>query len=286
MRFIIVPDIHYLQDNHSSSNDEETVRGDGPPTQPKGYQERLEFLRDALIVEKRKGLDFFILNGDLVHDVPEAHLDVKTEMDKVGEAYHVGYGNHERSSEQHWTDVWGQDWNHDFTVGDYAFLMPNSSNQAGDRIPVDEVWLADKLAEYEDKKGILVVTHVPQTTRWRNSPDAVGVREILRSSDNLIGSVFSHVHGAITTERVDDLIFSMTGHFAHYGRNFYSYRIFEIDESNDTITSELYDVTHDRVVAKQTIKLVDGRWQWQDYSIPNNFISPTNFVEPIFSRPI
>lgn len=263
LRFVIIPDIHYLQDNHSSTNDVNTVRGDGPPTKPAGYKERLDFLIETLKSEKMKGLDFFIANGDLVHDDSSFLPIVKSKFDEVGVPYYVTYGNHDRATEQEWLDVWGYGRDMDVVFGDYAFLMPRSADETGARIPVNTSWLANKLNQYADKKGVLLVTHVPQTSNWRNSPDATEVRQILKQSKNLIGSVFSHVHGGTTTEKIDNLMFAMTGHFAHYGRNFYSIRKFEIDQ-NDEISSELYDVSHNRVIAKQVITKKEGKWVWQE----------------------
>lgn len=284
MRFIIVPDLHYLQDNHSSSTDENIVIGDGPPTKPEGYAERLDLLINVLKEEKTKGMNFFISNGDLVHDDPSYLQTIKNKFDEVGVPYYVTYGNHDRATEQQWYDVWGYNRNTDFAFGDYAFILPNTSNEVGARLPADHEWAEQKLDQYADKKGIFMVAHVPQTTRWRNSADAIAVRNVLKQAKNFIGSIHSHVHGAITTERIDDLIFSMTGHFAHYGRNFYSIRRFEVIE--DGIISELYDVTNKRVVAKQKIELEGNYWKWYDYSMPNNFVNPDNFLEPIFTREI
>lgn len=263
MRFIIVPDIHYLQDNHSSTYDENIVRGEGPPTEPAGYKERLDFLIETLKVEKEKGLDFFIANGDLVHDDPTSLPQVKEKLDEVGVPYYVSHGNHDRATEQYWQNLWGRGRNTDFEVGDYAFILLTSSDETGARIPVDDRLLEQKLDQYSDKKGVLFVTHVPQTNRWRNSPDAVNVRQLLSQSPNVIGAVSSHVHGVIATEKIDGVVFSMAGHFAHYGRNFYTFRRFEIDE-NDVITNELYDATHNQVIAKHTIRKRDQRWQWLD----------------------
>lgn len=270
MKFIVVPDIHYLQDNHSSSDDIKIVRGEGMPTEPKNYKDRLQLLVETL---KKEEMDFFIANGDLVHDDPTYLPAVKQELDKVGVPYHVSFGNHDRATESYWQSVWGHDRNTDFSHGEYAFVLPRSADETGARVAVDTDWLSEKLQQYADKKGILMVTHVPQTDHWRNSPDATEVRQLLKQSDNFIGAVFSHVHGAITTERVDDLIFSMTGHFAHYGRRFYSIRRFGIDES-DVITTELYDITNHKVIDRHLIRKEASKWLWGKVCLQNGIVTP------------
>jgi len=277
MKFVIVPDLHYLQNNHSSTDDEYVVRGDGPPTQPTGYQARLNLLVDKL---QSENLDFFISNGDIVHDNPNALQTVKTKYNEVGVPYYVSYGNHDRATEQEWVDVWGYGRNTDFEFGDYAFVLPNTSDESGGRNPADHEWLEERLDHYSNKAGVLVVMHVPQSSRWRNSPDAHKVRKVLKESNNLIGTVFSHVHGAITTERIDDLIFSMTGHFAHYGRNFYSYRRFEIVGNN--IYTELYDVTNDRVIDRHRIAKEGNAFAWYHQPVLNyDFVTHHIFENPV-----
>lgn len=260
MKFIIIPDIHYLQDNHSSTDNEHTVFGEGVPTRPENYNDRLELVINTLKKEKERGLDFFISNGDLVHDNPSYLQTVKNKFDEVGVPYYVTYGNHDRATEEHWADVWGHGRSTHFTHGNYAFILPCTSDESGARLPADHVWVNEKLDYYANKKGVFVITHVPQTKRWRNSPDAYKVRTVLKKSRNLIGIICSHVHGAITTEKIDDLVFSMTGHFAHYGRNFYTIRRFNINENK--IETELYNVSADTVVSKQHIRLVGGQWKW------------------------
>src|SRR5690606_35114947 len=103
---------------------------------------------------------------------------VKQKLDEVGVPYYVSHGNHDHASEAFWQSLWGHGRNTDFELGEYAFLLLNSADEIGARLPVDDQLLKQKLDQYSHKKGVLLVTHVPQTNRWRNSPDAAKVRQV------------------------------------------------------------------------------------------------------------
>lgn len=216
LRFAVASDFHWSQNN--------------PDVSPGGYSERVDALITALEAEKTAdGLDFVVINGDLIHDTTSDLGSVKTKLDTLSMDYYVNYGNHDRETDANWNTLWGYNQSHSFVVGDYAFICPSTSNTSGDYLTVDTTWLQNQINSYSTKDGIFVICHIPQDTTSVHGVDGSAVRAIFEATDNLIGVIYSHAHDEGNVYLINDVKYCRTGHFGNWGLEYYSYRIFEVN---------------------------------------------------------
>jgi len=73
--------------------------------------------------KQQRGLDFTMINGDLYHDNVDFLPLVKSKFDQLQMPYHVSHGNHDNTTETHWTEVWNMPWHYDFERNEAAFVV-------------------------------------------------------------------------------------------------------------------------------------------------------------------
>lgn len=105
-------------------------------------------------------LSFSVHNGDIVNDAPTELSTMKGILDNLNTPYYAGYGNHDHETTANWNTLWGYDPDTSFTVGDYAFILAASSNQAGDYLCPSSTFIQNKLAEYATSTYIFIITHI------------------------------------------------------------------------------------------------------------------------------
>ena len=94
--------------------------------------------RHALVVkalngEKAgRGLDFTVVNGDLIHDDPQQLPLVKKAWDDLHTPWYPTHGNHDKVPESEWHQILGHDWYYGFEQGEAAFVVFNTATVAGD----------------------------------------------------------------------------------------------------------------------------------------------------------
>ena len=217
LRFAVVGDLHWTQNNGSVS--------------PGGYAARISALITALEAENTAdGLDFIVFNGDLIHDDPNDLSDLKIVLDGLTVPYYVVYGNHDRATDSAWNTLWGYTRSHSFESGNYAIICPATSNTSGDYLAVDTTWLQNQIDSFSAKTGIFIICHIQQDNVYAYGVNAPAVRTIFENTANLKGVFYSHNHNENHVYYVDagDVKYCFTGHCAHWGLNYYSYRIVEI----------------------------------------------------------
>lgn len=251
-RFIIVGDMHRDLINTSSTSKVGVDDRTGSPTTPRPYNERYSLLLNSLVKEKQKGLDFVVFNGDLIHSNQSIQTleSVKNEFDsKLNIPLYATLGNHDRINNSNWNNVFGHNQNHYFSVGDFGYILLNSSNENGDRQVCEGYdFLANAFEQLKTKKGVFVITHIPRYAGVRNnssydSPECTDILNLFKNQSNLISVTNSHFHEEDRIFKKNNHDVWFTGHFAHYGLNYYGYRVVEIDKNNNVYTS-IFDVSN------------------------------------------
>lgn len=204
-----------------------------------GYEERHRDMIAWLNAEiDGDGADFVVFNGDLVTNRPEHLPIIKEVYNTLKGKYYVTHGNHDHSSEENWRKIWGYGRDHSFTLGDYAVILLNSSNEKGKYECADHVWLQGQLNAHVDKAGVLVFCHI-----WQHGDcgslggvDCPEVTEMLLDAENAKMVVYSHTHrrdghypifkSLNDGGRQLDAFF--TGHFSAWGLPNPGYRVIEI----------------------------------------------------------
>ena len=208
------------------------VASDGHYGQPDtAYEKDFANLTKWLKTEKsKKGLDLVFLNGDLFHDDPVVLPGVKALFDQLPTPYYVIRGNHDRVSEDTWQQTWGYKPNHDFAVGDHAFILADTSNERGDYLCADAKWLQQSLEKYTDKKWIFVFMHIPPNKKWtEHGVECAPVMELLEKTPNVTAIFHGHDHDIDDRKMSGNKPYFFDGHFGgSWGTAYKGYRIVEV----------------------------------------------------------
>ncbi len=207
------------------------VASDGHYGQPDTtYEKDFANLAKWFKAEKKKKLDLIFINGDLFHDDPVFLPKVKTSFDQFPTPYYVTRGNHDRVSEETWKNTWGYTPNHDFAIGDYAFLLADTSNEKGEYLCADAAWLEQALQKHADKKWVFVFLHIPPNKKWtEHGVDCSPVQELLEKTPNVAGIFHGHDHEIDDRKLSGGKPYFFDGHFGgNWGTAYKGYRIVEI----------------------------------------------------------
>ncbi len=182
----------------------------------------------------QKGLDFVVLNGDLVHDDPTLYFDLKNTLKRLSSPYYVTRGNHDHVARDVWESTFGYPTNHSFVKGDYAFVLADTSNEKGEYLCPDAEWLKSELQKYSAKKGIYVFMHITPAKWTRHGIDCPVVMEMLEKTPNVKAIFNGHDHDQDGVKSNGVKPFFFDGHYGgSWGTTYKGYRIVEInyDES-------------------------------------------------------
>jgi hypothetical protein len=178
-----------------------------------------------------KGLDFVVLNGDLIHDQPEFLPQVKAYWDRLDVPYFVTKGNHDKVSGAVWESTWGYRENSEFERGEYGFLLGTTSNEQGDYLCADIDWLKSALQKYQGKKGVFVFLHINQNKVTRHGVACSEVAALLEGTKNVRAVFNGHDHDVDNVIYSNDRAYLFDGHVGgSWGTNYRGYRIVEADE--------------------------------------------------------
>ncbi len=207
------------------------VASDGHYGQPGTQYEK--FHRDLVGWANRekseKGLDFVVINGDLIHDKPALMPEFKQAISGLQAPFYVSRGNHDRVSKAFWKEVWGYDTNHSFERGDYGFIVADTSNEKGEYLCPDNVWLAEELKKFSAKKGVFVFMHITPAKWTENGVDCPETRTLFGETANLKAIFHGHDHDQDGAKRQNGKPYFFDGHFGgSWGTNYKGYRIVEI----------------------------------------------------------
>lgn len=273
-RVLIVSDTHYGADWRDWAGP--------PPGDIVDYQERWDLFMARVIAEKDgAGLDHVILNGDLI---TASEFDNKAAVisaleyvrDQIivtaGLPLAASYGNHEGVSEGEWQSIFGFPRSSYFEIGDYVFLCPRTSNEAGSRTTCFDEGkdlIRDKFREFSDKKGIIIAEHITPfadddfSGQTQNCEEK---RHYYPRSHNLVCALHGHFHASAGkyTFGNESVKHYLNGHFGNYGNPVnYGYQILEIMD-DDSIYLGRYDAVDNDWDMPMT-ELVDWQKPWNDF---------------------
>jgi 3',5'-cyclic AMP phosphodiesterase CpdA len=256
LRFAVASDLHY-----------------GQPKTP--FEEMTKDLITWVKREKQeKGLDALFLNGDLSHDSADALLALRDRhFPAMPVPCYAIKGNHDfvdgqpGSPAESWETIWGYPANHTVTLGDFAFIMADTSAPAASNVyrAVDLGWLKTQLEAHRHAPAILLMIHIAQRAHgvdgWpkhglhdeAERPKGEAVMALLESTPNVVAVFHGHNHletGAyVSGER--RYFFD-----SHVGGNWGAkrgYRIVEVYQDHGMMTYQ-FDAEDDRVTNRNTLE--------------------------------
>lgn len=219
LRFVVASDAHY-----------------GQPNTP--YEQMLDTVTQHInLFHQHSPLDFFVMNGDLIHNEKTFLPQVKSKLSILNMPYFVTRGNHDMVASDYWEQVWGTPLNHDVVIKDNAILLGDTSNEQGTYVAPDLNWLSNKLEAHKNKKNSLLFIHIPQAKWTANAIDTPAVFDIIKKYPNVKAVFHGHEHDQDGFKMVDKVPFIFDAHIGgNWGTAYKGFRVVELLKDNTMLT--------------------------------------------------
>ncbi|MBC7913390.1 MAG: metallophosphoesterase [Pyrinomonadaceae bacterium] len=189
-------------------------------------------------------LDFVIFNGDLVHDDPKLLEVIKTKyFNNLKMPFYAVPGNHDRCSTAQWKSVFGYEDNCVFKLKNTGFILANTSNEKGEYVCPDNMFLKTSLEEFKNLETVFVILHIPphkwmpQETFFVECSDTL---PLLHQYTNVKAVFHGHDHSLDGIRYTNKLPHFFDGHFGgNWGTDYKGYRIVEVAENNKIQTYQV-----------------------------------------------
>lgn len=200
----------------------------GEPNTP-GDQYFTDLVAALKAAHQATPLHFVVVNGDLVHEgiaglLPKA----KAYLDELPVPYFVTRGNHDRVSLTTWQTLWGYPTNHVVERPDSTLILLDTSNEHGDYLCGDAVWLRQTLKAARATQPVFLFMHIPFIHNALGTDICGDIVQVL-ADQPIVKAVF---HGHDHTKDIG-LIYQNTAllfdaHFgSSWGTGYRGYRIVE-----------------------------------------------------------
>lgn len=193
---------------------------------------------------KTSGLDFVIVNGDIVHDRPDLLKTVTQQyFSKFKMPYYAIPGNHDFADAKVWNDAFGYDDTYTFEKQGIAFITANTSNPKGEFLCPDNVYLKAQLELHKTKAIVFVVLHIPPT-KWLKeefyNAECEETLNLLHSYANVKAAFHGHDHSVDGVRYTNKFPHFFDAHFGgNWGTSYKGYRIVEISVDNKINTYQV-----------------------------------------------
>ena len=232
LRFVVASDAHYGQ----------------PKTL---FDEMIEKIINQInTFHQSNPLDFCVINGDIIHNEKELLPTAKTKLDKFTMPYYVTRGNHDMVSEDYWKGVWNTPLNQDIVIKKQALILGDTSNEKGDYLSPDLVWLQSKLEEHKKRKHVFMFLHIPQTKKTANGIDTPAFFELIQKYPNIKAVFHGHEHDQDGVSMNAGIPFLFDSHMGgNWGTAYKGFRVVELLNDDSMITymmnpiEKMYEMT-------------------------------------------
>ena len=207
-----------------------------------------------------KGLAAVFLNGDLSHDSSAALLALRDEhLCKLEAPFYTIKGNHDfidgkpGSPAESWEKIWGYPSNHVIKLGDFVFIMADTTAPAKSNVylAADIDWLKGELEKHRDAPAIFVMIHIQQRAHkvdgWpqhglhdkAEQPKGEAVMALLESTPNVMAVFHGHNHLETSARVSGGRRYFFDSHVGGSWGAKRGYRIVEIHEDHRMVTYQV-----------------------------------------------
>ena len=257
VRFAVIGDGHW-----------NITRGDNDVNNRDNYGNNLHYkYRHNLIINlfnaeraSRKGLDFVVFNGDLVHNDGREWENLEEQFEKLDAPYRVVHGNHdcdehEKRSISDWENFWGLGYDHHEEYKGMGFIFLGTGVEYCVGHYRDRPWnfnYFERWADYYIDRGmpVFLFTHIAfdhlnfgGDGYGAFGPEGQEFHNYIKNNPLVKATFFGHNHHHRGVRIIDGHPYYWSGHFGHQPPtrvNPMSYRIVEID--TNTYNFESYSV--------------------------------------------
>lgn len=219
LRFVVASDAHYGQPNTE-------------------YQAMMDKVVDQINhFNQTNPLEAVVINGDIIHNESKFLPQAKQRLDRLTMPWYVTRGNHDMVSAEFWNKTWGYPLNHQITVNGYPFLLMDSSNEKGEYLPPDLVWLKENLDALKKQKQVFLFVHIPQTKWTKNAIETPAFFELLAKYPNIKAVFHGHEHDQDGVKMHGKIPFYFDAHIGgNWGTAYKGFRVVELMKDGSLAT--------------------------------------------------
>lgn len=186
---------------------------------------------------KHNKLDFCVINGDIIHDEKDFLVHAKKHLDRLPVKYYVVKGNHDKVSDEYWSEIWQIPVNHEVILKRNTLLLATTSNENGEYLSPDLTWIGEKLDANRDQENIFMFLHIPQGKWSKHAIDTPEFFELLRQYRNVKAVFHGHEHDMDGVKMHENIPFMFDAHFGgSWGTTYKGFRVVELEKDNSFIT--------------------------------------------------
>lgn len=218
MRFATYSDVHYGQ----------------PKTDYEGmHNEMISWIN----AEKAgRGLDFTVINGDLVHDDPAMMPALRRQFDRLQMPWYVTHGNHDMINEAGWQQAFGFPYNYAVVKHDCLMLFLNTADDKGTYIQADLNWVKEQFKQHEKVNNVLVFMHITPFAWTKHGLAHPELAAFFSQQPNLRAVFHGHDHDQDGFKVHEGKHYFFDGHAGgSWGVPYRGYRIVEILKNGDML---------------------------------------------------
>lgn len=219
LRFVVASDSHYGQPNTA-------------------YQAMMDKVVDQINqFHLTHPLDATVINGDIIHNESMFLAQAKQRIDRLTMPWYVTRGNHDMVSPEFWNKTWGYPLNHQIAVNGYPFILLDSSNEKGEYLSPDLVWLKESLEGLKKQKQVFLFVHIPQAKWTKNGIDTPAFFELLAKYPNIKAVFHGHEHDQDGVKMQGKIPFYFDAHIGgNWGTAYKGFRVVELNQDGSLVT--------------------------------------------------
>lgn len=178
-------------------------------------------------------LDAFVINGDIIHDMPAFLPEAAKELSSLTMPYYVTRGNHDKVSSTEWENTWKMPLNHSVAIKDQVLILGDTSNEQGRYLPPDSDFFNHSFKQYKNAENIFIFTHITPLPWTKHGIDAKDFQKLLRGTNNVRAFFNGHDHDQDNVKMFGKIPFLFDGHFGgSWGTAHRGFRVVELMENN------------------------------------------------------
>ncbi|MFD2932920.1 metallophosphoesterase family protein [Spirosoma flavum] len=197
---------------------------------------------------KSSPLQFIVINGDLVHEGNNNLLPrAKAYLDTLPVPYYVTRGNHDRVSVSDWQQLWGYDTNHVVERDNATLILLDTSNEAGDTLCGDDVWLRQTLKTVRSTVPVFLFMHIPFIHNIQGTDICGNIVSVLTDFPAVRAVFHGHDHTKDQSIFYQRSALLFDAHFgSSWGTAYRGYRI--VEQAGQTLSTYQYDFINQKQI--------------------------------------
>jgi hypothetical protein len=122
-------------------------------------------------------------------------------------------------------------------VNGYPFILLDSSNEKGEYLSPDLVWLKESLEGLKKQKQVFIFVHIPQAKWTKNGIDTPAFLELLDKYPNIKAVFHGHEHDQDGVKMHGKIPFYFDAHIGgNWGTAYKGFRVVELNQDGSLVT--------------------------------------------------